>query len=111
MERSKSDNGWIVQGPAQRLLISQGTEKKLASAGFAVRDKEALDGLKARANERDFRPLPASDPFFGADAFSVTDPDGNRIVFGLSGGDTKVAMTIRGPLQHLTLATTDVATI
>ncbi len=111
MERSKSDNGWIVQGPARRLLISQGAEKKLASAGFAVRDKEALDGLKERANERGLKPSSASDPFFSAGAFFVTDPDGNRVVFGLSGGDSNVEMTIRGPLQHLTLATTDVAAI
>ncbi|ARP99614.1 VOC family protein [Pseudorhodoplanes sinuspersici] len=111
MERSRFENGWITQGPARRLIISHGKEKSLASAGFAVRDKEGLEGLKARAQERGLKPESVTEPFFSSGAFCVTDPDGNKIVFGLSSGDNHTEKPIRGPLQHLTLATADIAAI
>jgi catechol-2,3-dioxygenase len=111
-EEELSEGGWIVRGPARRVQFSRGPAKKLLHAGFALRDAHGLQGLKARAARRGLAPESASTPFFNADAFGVTDPDGNRIIFGLAAQErTSVGRAIRGPIQHLTLATQNVAAI
>jgi catechol 2,3-dioxygenase len=106
------DDLWLTRGPARQVLFSKGEAKKLAHAGFAVRDAESLRGLRERAAQMGLSPTSIETPLFLPDAFSVTDPDGNAIFFGLakpqSVGTTKA---IRGPIQHLTLATRDVQAI
>ncbi len=103
---------WLTSGPARRLLFSAGEAKKLASAGFAVRDREALQGLRTRAEEKGLKPTDAAALLFAPGSFQVRDPDGNAIVFGLAKEEEQVQTRgIRGPLQHLTLASRDLAAI
>ena len=103
---------WLAQGPAREVLFSKGPAKKLAHAGFAVRDVESLNGLRERAERTKLDPQDAESPLFEPGAFSVSDPDGNTIHFGLSKPrSAPVRGQIRGPIQHLTLATRDVQAI
>ncbi len=106
------DDGWIARGPSRRLRFSKGPAKTLLSAGFAVRDEPALVGLKHHAERQGLATGVAGTPFFKPGAFTVTDPDGNRIAFGLAQEEQAVSgRPIRGPLQHLTLATRNVTAI
>jgi catechol-2,3-dioxygenase len=105
------DGAYVVRGPARRLLISAGEPKSLLHAGFAVRDREGLTGLRARADEKGLTPAAFDSHFFKAGAFSVIDPDGNKIAFGLANEDKDARDGIRGPLQHLTLASKDIEAI
>src|SRR4051812_33194717 len=87
MEMSVERHGdfeWSCAGPGRRLLISRGEPKKLAYGAFACRDREGLDDLRTRAQAEGLEPAPLSTPLFAQDAFSVTDPDGNAVVFGLA---------------------------
>ena len=109
------DGSLLAFGPERRLLFSEGPAKKLAHAGFAVRDAESLTGLCQRAQEMGLSPRPIVAPMFQDGAFSVTDPDGNAIYFGLAETPAKTFLSpseersaIRGPIQHLTLASRDV---
>ncbi len=107
-----AENLWLTSGPARRLLFSAGEAKTLVSAGFAVRDREALEGLRARAEEKGLGPKDTTALFFAPGAFEVRDPDSNAIVFGLAKeGEQPQPGRIRGPLQHLTLASRDLAAI
>lgn len=106
------DTCWQVQGPARRLLVSEGPAKHLASAAFAVRDADGLAGLHAHAKRNGLAPHEFESVFFAAGAFRVIDPDGNAVAFGLTKQDALPAdKRLRAPLQHLTLATRDVQAI
>ena len=103
---------WLTTGPARQVLFSSGDAKKLGHAGFAVRDAESLKGLRERAEKMGISPQSIETPLFQPGAFEVTDPDGNGIFFGLAKSQpVKITKAIRGPIQHLTLATRDVQAI
>jgi catechol 2,3-dioxygenase len=107
-----SDDLWMTSGPARQVLFSRGDAKKLAHAGFAVRDAESLRGLRERAEAMGISPRTMDAALFQPGAFSVTDPDGNTIVFGLARSqDVRGLKGIRGPIQHLTLASMDIQAI
>lgn len=107
-----ADDGMVaVAGPGRRLLLSEGPARTLGHAGFALRDRAGLDGLRARARANGLDPVPFAASPFGPDAFAVADPDGNTIVFGLASGREVARLGLRGPIQHLTLATRDVQAI
>jgi catechol 2,3-dioxygenase len=107
----QADRSWLCRGPGRRLLVSQGLPKKLAHGAFACRDRDGLDELRARAAEAGADPAPFSTPLLSQDAFAVSDPDGNTAVFGLAVDDGASCPGLKGPIQHLTLATKNVSAI
>lgn len=109
MTAAPSDEGWLCRGPGRRMIFSKGPAKLLVHAAFGVRDTEALSKLHARATAEGLAPKPMPRGLFEA-GFSVVDPDGNAIAFGLS-ADEPPAKGIRGPIQHVTLQTRDIAAI
>jgi catechol 2,3-dioxygenase-like lactoylglutathione lyase family enzyme len=112
MRAERQVDGWHVRGPGRRLQISEGPAGKLLHAGFGLRDADGLVGLRARAQENGLAPQDFATSFFAPGAFSVADPDGNLIAFGLGSEDpASPPRTLRGPLQHLTLASRDVQAI
>ncbi len=109
---SVSGDLWLTTGPARQVLFSKGNAKTIGHAGFAVRDAESLQWLRERAEQMGISPRTIETPLFQPDAFGVTDPDGNAIFFGLAKPHpARAAKGIRGPIQHLTLATRDVQAI
>lgn len=104
--RQLDGRDWLCEGPLRRMLFTQGEDKRLGYAGFACRDAAGLAAIRARAEERGVEIQPSPSPLFGTDAFAVRDPDGNLIAFGL-GEQEPPRPGLRGPLQHLTLATQD----
>jgi catechol 2,3-dioxygenase len=109
-----SDGSRLVTGPGRRILLSSGPANRLAHAGFAVRDREGLDGLYERAMQQRLDPVVVNAPLFSPGAFAVADPDDNLIVFGLAAdsiSEMPKTRRLRGAIQHLTLATRDVAAI
>jgi len=100
------EGGWIAEGPGRQVLFAEGEERRLGYCAFACRDAEGLAAIRARAEGHGAHIHPSPSPLFGAEAFGVRDPDGNLVVFGLSRGEVRRA-GLRGPLQHLTLATPD----
>src|ERR1700744_4471152 len=113
MERERvSSNIWMTTGPARQVIFSPGEAKKLSHAGFALRDVDSLRGLREAAVAAGLSATEAEVPLFHAGSFQVEDPDGNSIVFGLARAQAATPdKSIRGPIQHLTLATQDVQAI
>ncbi len=110
MTATASDSGFICEGPGRRLLITAGKAKKLGFTAFACRDLEGVDDLRARAMSEQLTILPSPTRLFGDEAFAVRDPDGNIVVFGL-GRQEPPRPGLRGPIQHMTLATHSVEAI
>jgi catechol 2,3-dioxygenase len=103
---------WLTTGPARQVLFSKGEAKKLAQAGFALRDAAAFSGFREHVEKTGIALNSVQTPLLQSGAFSVTDPDGNSIAFGLSSSQSvRSSKGIRGPIQHLTLATKDVKAI
>jgi catechol 2,3-dioxygenase len=105
------DSRWLVRGPGRRVHFSKGAAKTLVHAGFAVRDEHSLAALRARAKEQDLAPVDAETLLMNHGAFAVKDPDGNKIIFGVAADEPNPPPGLRGPIQHLTLATRDVGAI
>lgn len=105
------DGGRLLSGPGRRLLFSDGLANRLVHAGFAPRDREGPDGLRERARMQGLEPRTVAAPLFAPGAFGVTDPDGNLVAFGLAADRPSPAHRLRGPIQHLTLATRNVQAI
>ena len=104
--RQLDGSGWIAEGPGRRVILSAGVDKRLGYAAFACRDVEGLAMIRARAENAGVPVLPSPSPLFRPGAFAVADPDGNVVAFGLAPQDPPRA-GLRGPLQHLTLASHD----
>ena len=104
--RDLGGGDWICEGPARRVLFTPGESRMLGYGGFAVRDADGLAALREAAVRAGVDILPSPSPLFREGAFAVRDPDGNLMAFGLSAQEP-ARRGIRGPLQHLTLATRD----
>lgn len=103
---------WQVSGPARQVLFSEGEAGKLEHAGFAVRDAASLQGLRDYAEASNVEVRDVDTALFNPGGFAVCDPDGNEIYFGLAIPQSPDAQRrIRGPLQHLTLATRNLQAI
>jgi len=107
----QQDGTVLTRGPARRLIFSRGPARKLIRAGFAVRDAAALAGLREYVDRTGQLSQPCAMPLFRDGAFSVVDPDGNLVAFGLAVAEEGARRGMRGPLQHLTLATKNVQAI
>jgi catechol 2,3-dioxygenase len=103
VEAMKQDT-FLCRGPSRLLLVSGGDKGRLGFAGFACRDDWSLKLYRDQIESCGIRVGAGTTPLFDGDAFSVEDPDGNTICFGLSKDGPVPKGTIRGPLQHLTLA-------
>ena len=106
MQVERAGDVFICRGPQRRLIVSKGEDKKLGVGAFACRDEASLADQRARAEKEGLKPQDAASPLMDQ-AFAVTDPDGNVIHFGLGKPDPDGLKGIRGPTQHLTLATHD----
>lgn len=104
--RETAPGAWTCEGPARRVMFAPGIPRTLGYAGFAVRDAGALDGIRAMAEAAGAPLLPSPSPLFQDGAFAVRDPDHNLIAFGLA-REEPARPGLRGPLQHLTLASRD----
>lgn len=103
---------WLAKGPGRRVLFSKGSARTLAHAGFAIRDADALKELCERARRMNVATTCVDTPLFQPDAFSVTDPDGNAIHFGVPlPQPAEGGKLLHGPIQHLTLATQNVVAL
>lgn len=107
MQSRRLDGGdWLLEGPLRRVIVTEGESRTLGYAAFGCRDAEGLAAIRARAEAGGVPILPSPSPLLEGGAFAVRDPDGHVIAFGL-GAVEPPRRGLRGPIQHLTLATLD----
>lgn len=103
-----SDREWRCEGPARRMIVLPGEDRRLAFAGLACRDAEGLAALRARAEAEGLDLLDSPSPYFRDGAFAVRDPNGHLICFGLAKPYANDRKAIPGPTQHLTFRAPEV---
>jgi catechol 2,3-dioxygenase-like lactoylglutathione lyase family enzyme len=94
---------YVCRGPDRVLIASPGQPKTLISAGYALKDKAALDALQARLIAKNIEAERTSSLEF-ADALALRDPSGNRILFGVPKSTTPHVEGLSGRIQHVVVA-------
>ncbi|MGN6461367.1 MAG: VOC family protein [Pseudolabrys sp.] len=102
-------NVLLCTGPGRRTLFAPGQAGVLQYSAFACRDAQALAGLRAVNRDKGLALEASLSPLFGDEAFGVRDPEGNLMLFGLAGEEADTPRAIRGPIQHVTVTSTDLA--
>ena len=101
------DGIWILSGPDRRLVIGHGAPASLGFAAFAPGSERQLAALRDACRSAGLEIGPQPSPLFDADGFSVRDPEGNLLVFGLPAmWDTPIALGRPARLQHVVVAST-----
>ncbi len=99
----------ICIGPSRKLIIVKGKKNKFSYAGFVCRNLECLEAFRTFVIKRSVEILDFDNPYLKMGSFSVQDPDGNIISFGLSSNEKQnLNNHFYGPLQHLTFASKNV---
>ena len=99
----------ICMGPSRKLIIRDGKKNKFSFAGFSCKNKNNLNYFKAFVIKNGVKILDFQNPYLKKESFSISDPDGNIISFGMNLPEkVKLFDNLKGPLQHLTFSSLDV---
>src|SRR5262245_8297313 len=77
----------ICTATDRRLVLLPGQPKGLRYAAYAVETADALKALRQDIQKTGVAIQPGGSPLFD-DAFSIADPDGTKIIFGVPGTKT-----------------------
>ena len=90
---------WLVSGPGRTLVVERGAKGAVPYFALCLRDAAHLSAYRAGLEKAGIACAAFASGLLGKEAFSVTDPDARRIVFG-------VAPAPQGParLQHFVCA-------
>ncbi len=95
------DGSWLVAGRGRRLVVGRGAAASVPYFAFELPDAARLGAYRRQVGKaEDF-----SSSLFAPGAFATADPDGRRIVFGISQHYSEPA-GLPGRLQHFVCATT-----
>ena len=116
MSLAESGGASAARAPGRRLLFREGPANHIGYAAYAFDDRETLERHRERvASRAGIGACPS--PVFGDGAFSATDPDGNRVVFGVTvaaepfAADSSASAIPPARLQHLAVRSRDPAAL
>ena len=94
------DGSWLVTGRGRRLVVGKGTAGSVPYFALQMHDAAHLAAFRKQFKQGEN----FSCALLAEDAFAVTDPDGRRVVFGLS-KEVESSSGLPGRLQHFVCAT------
>lgn len=97
---------WLCAAPDRRVLIAPGAPRTLGFAAF----RAGSEAIRERLDRHGQTLGPSPTPLFDGEAFSVTDPDGNTLVFGHAARGRRpegAGPALDGRLQHVVFASDD----
>ena len=105
---------WLCAAPERRVLIAPGRPRTLGFGAYRCASADALAMLRARLERRGVAVAAARSPLLAHGGVAVSDPDGNRLLFGLAhpgSGAPPAGAYLRARLQHVVVATEDPETL
>jgi catechol 2,3-dioxygenase len=93
------DGSWLVAGRGRRLVVGRGAAGSVPYFALQLQDGAHLETFR-----RSCRSEPFPSPLMTDGAFAVTDPDGRRLVFGIS-KELESPVGLPARLQHFVCAT------
>ena len=119
-EQALNDGSRLLRGRDRRLIIGQGAGHEQPYSAFRFADEGRLQAFKSHLTAQGVNLMPSPTPLYSQGAFSVADPDGRQVVFGLcdpaqDADDGSPADHLPGHppghppgrLQHVVVATAD----
>jgi catechol 2,3-dioxygenase-like lactoylglutathione lyase family enzyme len=98
------DGSWLVAGRRRHLVVGSGAAGAVPYFALELQDAAQLAAYRKQLRAtQDF-----TSPLFTDGAFSVTDPDGRKVAFGIPHDDS-LENGLPGRLQHFVCATTRLA--
>lgn len=91
---------WQCQAPERHVLIELGAANKTAFFAYAFATTARLDAFKASLSRHSVAIQPNPTPLFDANAFAVSDPDGNVVAFGTA-RFAAASEALSARLQHI----------
>jgi catechol 2,3-dioxygenase-like lactoylglutathione lyase family enzyme len=107
-ETEKVDQGIILRAKDRIMHLTDGPRNRLNYAGYGALNLAIL--LDLRRMHEDFGLIISPSPslVFGDEAYSVVDPDGNKVVFGVYSDPLKSKMSMPGRMQHVVVGSPNV---
>lgn len=96
-----ADGSWLVAGRGRQLVVGPGQAGAVPYFALQMRDADHLAAFAGAFARREASPS----LLFAEGAFSITDPDGRKLVLGLP-KDNRTESGLTGRLQHFVCATT-----
>ncbi|WP_334184570.1 VOC family protein [Novosphingobium sp.] len=102
---SRQGDAIVARAPDRNLIFVAGKPKSLVCAGYALPGADELTRLRSRIREAGW-PYHDGPTLMFDEAVEVSDPDGNRFVFGLAhdGPPSVSSHALSARLQHVVLA-------
>lgn len=98
---------WLCAAPERRVLIGRGQSQTLRFAAYRFESQSGFAAMRERLERYGIALGTSPSPLFGPPAFSLTDPDGNTMIFGHEASVRSAPETrkgLRARLQHVALA-------
>ena len=110
MDVAPIGSDWGCTGPERRLLFKAGASNQLGHAAYAFESAGELNNYRSIVKSR-ADVLSATSPWLHGDVFTVSDPDGNKLLFGVRGNASSTVPVDAPParLQHLALRSSNPA--
>jgi catechol 2,3-dioxygenase len=99
-----SQDLWRVHGARRELLVGKGAAGGVPYFGLRLRDAAQLAAYARALEAQGVRREASPTPLFADAAFSVADPDGRRIAFGIAEEKGSASEGPPGRLQHFVCA-------
>ena len=107
-EVGEGDRGVILQAKNRIIHLTDGPRNQLNYAGYGAPDLDILRDLRGRHEDSGLVILPSPSLVFGEEAYTLIDPDGNKIVFGLYSDSPEPQKTMPGRMQHVVVGSPNV---
>lgn len=96
-----TDGVWDLQGGERRFVIGRGKRNGLAFSAYAIEDADRLAAFKDYVEGQGIKTASGATPLFKQQgAFSVADPDGHVMTFGIPEDDDTHPDRLPARLQH-----------
>jgi catechol 2,3-dioxygenase len=98
---------WLCAAAERRMLIGRGPSPALRFGAYRFESRSELAAMRERLERHGIVVAASPSPLFGPPAFSLTDPDGNTMVFGHEPSLHSAPETRKGRrarLQHVAVA-------
>ncbi len=96
-----TDGVWDLKGGERRFVIGRGRRNGLGFSAYAIDDADRLAALKDHVAAQGIATAPGASPLFRPEgAFSVADPDGHVMTFGVPRDGAGGPDRLPGRLQH-----------
>ena len=109
MVEIRENGGDIILQAKNRIMhLTNGPSNQLNYAAYGTPSQSALMDLRKRHEEAGLAISHSPSLVFGKEAYALTDPDGNKMVFGLYTEPTNTIHSMPGRMQHVVVSSSKV---